>query len=128
VDYAALKSIHVTAVAVSGAGFVARGIGSLSGAGWVRSRAARTLPHLVDTLLLASAVALAWTLRLSPLSTPWLATKIACLVAYVALGSIALRRGPTPAIRAGAWIAALAVFGHIVAVAVTKQPLGLLGS
>jgi uncharacterized membrane protein SirB2 len=126
VDYLAVKLIHQGAVTLSIAGFLARGAGSLSGAAWVRSRTARTLPHLVDTVLLASAIALAWTLRLNPLETPWLAAKIVGLLVYIGLGMVALKPTRPRAVRAAAWLAALACFAQIVATALTKSPLGLL--
>ena len=93
--YAVLKAIHVGAVALSGAGFFARGLGMLAGARWVHGRLARVAPHLVDTTLLVSAVALAWTLRVSPLTDAWLAAKLIGLLAYVGLGLVALRFGRT---------------------------------
>jgi len=125
-DYASVKLIHQGTVALSIAGFFARGVASLAGAAWVRGRAARTLPHLVDSVLLGSAVALAWMLRLNPLDTPWLAAKIAGLLAYIGLGMVALQPTRPRALRAAAWIAALASFAQIVAIAITKSPLGLL--
>ena len=101
-SYAVLKAIHVGAVALSGAGFFARGLGMLAGARWVHGRLARVAPHLVDTTLLVSAVALAWTLRVSPLTDAWLAAKLIGLLAYVGLGLVALRFGRTRAVRATA--------------------------
>jgi uncharacterized membrane protein SirB2 len=125
-DYFVVKTLHQTAVALSLAGFFARGLGALRGAAWVRSRWAKTVPHAVDTVLLLSALTLAWMLRLTPASTPWLAAKIIGLVVYVGLGMIALRPGRPLGVRAAAWIAALATFGWIVSVAITKNPLGVL--
>ena len=125
-DYAALKALHQSAVALSFAGFFARGIGVLLGAAWVRGRPARTLPHLIDTVLLASALALAWMLRLTPGNAPWLVAKIAGLIAYIALGMLALRPGRPLALRGLAWLAALATFGWIVSVALSKDPRGFL--
>ena len=125
-DYATLKLVHQSAVALSVTGFFVRGLASFSGAGWVRSRAARTLPHAVDTVLLLSALTLAWMLRLTPGNAPWLLAKIVGLVLYVGLGVVALRPGRSVAVRATAWIAALATVGWIVSVAVTKNPSGFL--
>ncbi|MBY0368232.1 MAG: SirB2 family protein, partial [Burkholderiaceae bacterium] len=96
-----------------------------AGARWVRGRAAKTLPHLVDSVLLLSALLLAWMLRLTPDRAPWLLAKLVGLVLYVGLGVIALRPGRPLLMRAAAWIAALAVVGWIVSVAVTKSPLGV---
>ena len=127
-DYATLKLIHETAVTVSFAGFFARGAGMLYDAGWVRHRLARTLPHLVDTVLIVSAIGLAAVLRLTPASAPWLAAKIAGLFVYIALGMVALRFATSSKVRATAWVAAMLTFAWIVSVALTKDPRGFLGT
>jgi uncharacterized membrane protein SirB2 len=82
----------------------------------------------VDTVLLASAVALAYSLRLSPATAPWLLAKVVGLVAYIGLGTVALRFGRTRTTRIAAWAAALLVFGYIVSVAVSKDPRGPLAA
>ena len=125
-DYATVKTIHQSAVALSFAGFFARGLGAFSGAKWVRRRAALTLPHVVDSVLLLSALWLAWQLHLSLGEAPWLLAKIIGLLLYIGLGVLALRPGRPKAVRATAWVAALAVFGWIVSVALTKDPRGFL--
>ncbi|MEQ1806584.1 MAG: SirB2 family protein [Burkholderiaceae bacterium] len=125
-DYAALKLVHQGAVALSIGGFVARGIAALVEARWQRGRAARTLPHVVDTLLLASALGLAWMARLNPITTPWLMAKIVGLLLYIGLGMVALRPGLPRGVRAAAFLAALLCFGQIVAMAISKSPAGLL--
>lgn len=124
-DYAAIKLIHQTAVTLSVSGFFVRGAASLLGASWVRARMARTVPHLVDSLLLLSGLMLAWTLRLTPDRAPWLLAKLAGLVVYVGLGVVALRPGRPRGIRAAAWIGALGVVGWMVSVAILKHPLGV---
>ena len=124
-DYGTLKLIHQGAVALSFTGFFARGCGMLVSAEWVRGRAARTWPHIVDTVLLLSALMLAYRLRLTPANAPWLMAKIVGLVFYVGLGAVALRAGSRK-VRTSAWVAALLVYGYIVAVAISKDPLGPL--
>lgn len=125
-DYATLKLVHQIAVVLSIGGFLARGIAALAGAAWVRSRTARSLPHAVDTVLLISALGLAWTLRLNPLVTPWLLAKIVGLLLYIGLGMVALRPGLPRAVRAAALAAALPCFAQIVATAITKSAAGML--
>lgn len=131
-SYGTLKIIHVSAVALSFCGFTARGCGVVLDASWVRHRLTRVAPHVVDTVLLLSALGMLWTIRLSPWAAPWLRAKIIGLVVYIGLGSLALRqaragRAPRPrAVRLAAWLAAIAVFGYIVSVAFTKTPLGAL--
>ena len=126
-DYLTIRTIHESAVALSITGFFLRGAAGLAGAGWVRGRAAKTVPHVVDTVLLASAIALAWMLRLSPFAAPWLAAKIVGLVVYIGLGMVALKPGRPAGVRAAAWVAAMLVFGWIVSVAITKSPAGVFG-
>jgi uncharacterized membrane protein SirB2 len=125
-DYATLKLVHQTAVALSIGGFAVRGVAALLDARWLRSRAARTWPHVVDTVLLASALGLAWVLRLNPMTTPWLLAKIVGLLLYIGLGMVALRPGFPRALRAVALLAALLCFGQIAAMALNKSPAGLL--
>jgi uncharacterized membrane protein SirB2 len=123
-DYAALKLTHQLTAMLSVSGFFVRGVGSFAGAAWARGRIARTLPHLVDTLLLASALAMAWMLQLHPLTTGWLAAKIGGLLLYIVLGMLALRPGRPLPLRVASWVAALLCFGWIVSVALSKNPLG----
>lgn len=124
-DYVTIKLIHQTTVALSVTGFFVRGAASLVDAPWVRGRLAKTVPHLVDSVLLLSGLTLAWTLRLTPDRAPWLLAKLAGLVVYVGLGVLALRPGRPRAVRAAAWLGALAVVGWMVSVAITKHPLGI---
>jgi len=124
-DYFTVKLVHQVAVALSLTGFFVRGAASLASASWVQGRAAKTLPHLVDTILLVSALTLAWMLRLTPGNAPWLLAKIVGLVVYVGLGVVALRPGPPTALRSAAWVGALATAAWIVSVALTKNPLGV---
>jgi uncharacterized membrane protein SirB2 len=125
-DYALLKLVHQSAVALSALGFVARGLASLAEADWLRGRLARTLPHVVDSVLLASALGLAWTLRINPASAPWLLAKLIALPVYIGLGAVALRAGRPLVVRGAAGFAALFVLAWIVSVALTKSALGFL--
>ncbi len=127
-DYLAVKTLHEVAVLLSFCGFVARGGAAIAGAAWVRGRLARTLPHVVDTVLLASALTLVVIARLNPLTTPWLVAKILGLVAYIGLGTVALRPATPRGVRVTAWIGALLVFAWIVSVAFSKSPAGFLRS
>ena len=124
-DYASLKIVHVSCVAASYALFVVRGIWMMRESSHLQHRWVRIVPHLVDTLLLASAVALAVMSHQYPLANGWLTAKVAGLLIYIGLGTVALKRGKTRRVRVRAWLAAQAVFFYIVAVAITRQPLPL---
>jgi uncharacterized membrane protein SirB2 len=125
-DYLLLKHFHMTCAALSGGFFLVRGQWMLAGSPLLQRRWVKTLPHIVDSLLLASAVGLALWSRQYPGQMPWLTAKIVALVAYILLGSVALKYGRTKTVRAAAYAGALATFGYIVAVAVTKNPLFFL--
>ena len=125
-DYQTLKTIHIGAVALSATGFAMRGIAALQGAAWVRGRLAKTLPHVLDTLLLLSALSMLWMLRLNPLTTPWLLAKILGLLLYIGLGMVSLRPRFSVPLRTATWLAALLVLGWMVSVAVSKNPWGFL--
>ena len=125
-DYALLKTIHQSAVVISFAGFFVRGVGMLNDATWLRHRSVKTLPHVVDTILIVSAVWLAWILRLTPANAPWIGAKIIGLLVYIAVGMVAFRFGRTKGVRASAWIGAMLVFGYVVSVAIAKDPRGFL--
>lgn len=120
-DIVTLKAVHVGCAAISIVGFVARGIGMLRDSAWRHRRWIKIAPHVVDTLLLVSAIGLALAVRQYPFVHGWLTAKLLALIGYIVLGSIGLNYGPTKTVRLGTWLAALAVFGYIVGVAVTRQ-------
>lgn len=124
--YLALKHFHITCVVLSGAGFALRGAWALAGSPLARARLARVLPHVVDSCLLLSAIVLAWMAGQYPFVHGWLTAKIVGLLAYIGLGMVALKPGRAMAVRAGAFVAALATFSWIVSVALSKNPAGWL--
>jgi len=119
--YLAVRVLHVGCAALTIAGFAARGALMLRGSALLEHRFVRVAPHVVDTLLLASAVWLAWFLGQVPFVHGWITAKVLALLAYIVLGSIALKRGRTQRIRTGALAAALATAAYIVAVALTRD-------
>lgn len=123
IDYAILKLIHVGCVAVSYTLFVLRGAWMLLESPRLGQRWVRIAPHIVDSALLASAIAMAVAIRQYPLVAGWLTAKVVALTCYIALGMIALRYGRTRGVRVTAWLVAQAVFFYIVAVALTRNAL-----
>jgi uncharacterized membrane protein SirB2 len=122
-SYLALKHLHVTCVVLSGLGFGLRGIWMLVDSPLARHRLARILPHVVDTLLLGSALTMAWMSGQYPFVNGWLTAKLFGLIAYILLGVMALRRGRSKAIRARYLVLALMAYAYIVSVALTRNPL-----
>lgn len=121
-----LKSLHQATALVSISGFVLR-------LGWVarehrllRHRLTRILPHINDTLFLATGIGLAATLQQYPITHAWLTAKLAGLLVYIVLGVLAIRPGRSRPVRLGCGLAAVLVFGWIVSVAWLKHPAGAL--
>ncbi|MEK7768295.1 MAG: SirB2 family protein [Pseudomonadota bacterium] len=121
-SYAALKMIHVASVILSYLLFTLRGVWMMQDSSALQRRWVKIVPHVIDTVLLTSAIALAMTIQQDPLHNSWLSAKVAGLLFYIGLGMVALKRGKTRKVRITAWIAAHAVFFYIVLVALTKNP------
>lgn len=123
-DYQTIKHVHLSAAGLSLALFVLRGAWRTVSPERLAARWVRVVPHLIDTVLLVSALWLAW--QVGSGAAPWITAKVVALLAYIVLGSYALKRGRTPGIRAATFFAALATFGYIVSVALAKSPWGAL--
>lgn len=121
-SYLAIKHLHVTCIVLSGLGFCLRGFWMLSESPLRQHRLARVLPHVVDTLLLGSAVTMAWMSGQYPFVNGWLTAKLFGLLAYILLGMMALKRGRTLAIRRGYFCLALLSYAYIVGVALSRNP------
>lgn len=123
--YLEIKSLHVLCVVLSALGFVLRGFWMLADSPYLSRRWVRVVPHVVDTVLLGSAIALALMSAQYPLQQDWLTAKVAGLLVYILCGSMALRRGKTKVQRAGYFIAALLVLAYIISVALARSPYGV---
>ena len=120
--YFELKALHVAAVATSIGLFVLRAALRIADSRWLQRPVLRIAPHIVDSVLLASAVLLTLILHQYPFVDGWLTAKLLALVAYVVLGSIAIRRGRTPLVRGVALLGALVSVSYIVATALHHDP------
>jgi uncharacterized membrane protein SirB2 len=123
--YAQIKWVHVAAVICSGLLFALRGAAQLAGARWTMAAPLRYLSYAIDTTLLTAALMLATILHQYPFVHAWLTVKVLLLVVYIVLGSFALKRGRTHAIRLRYFMAALIVYLFIASVARAHDPLGL---
>lgn len=124
--YPQIKWVHVAAVMASGTLFLLRGL--LVQAGQARLGMAapvRYLSYTIDTTLLTAAFMLLTILPGAMFANGWLTAKIVLLVAYVILGSFALKRGRTPRVRLACYVAALAAFGFMYSIARAHHPGGI---
>jgi len=124
--YPEIRSTHIIAVLVSGALFLVRGTALQAGARWVMAPILRYGSYAIDTVLLGSAVLLCLILHQYPFVHGWLTAKVILLILYIVLGTLALRRGRTPGMRLGCFLAALLVYLYIISIARAHHPLGAL--
>jgi uncharacterized membrane protein SirB2 len=121
-SYAAIKTLHVSSVIISYLLFSLRSIWMIRGSTALKQRWVKITPHVVDSVLLASAVALAIRIHQDPIHDSWLSAKIVGLLLYIGLGMTALRFGKTRKAKILACVGAQFTFIYIVLVALTKNP------
>ncbi len=123
--YPQLKQGHVFLVTLSGSLFLLRGLGAVAGARWPGHAGLRVASVAIDTLLFAAGATLWFLLQLNPLRDHWLGAKLILLMAYVVLGSFALKRARSAGARVLFLTAALAVFATMIGIAIAHHPAGL---
>lgn len=122
-SYLAVKHLHMTCAALSGLLFLVRGLLMLRESPLLHRRWVNSSSHVIDTVLLGSALTMVVWSAQYPFVQGWLTAKVLAVVAYILAGAVALKRGKTKGIRTTAFIVALAIFAYIVKVALTKQPM-----
>jgi uncharacterized membrane protein SirB2 len=122
--YMAYKHFHLLMVVLSVSFLLVRFAMSLKPAAVLQTKFFKIAPHVIDTLLLLSAVMLMLTLQQYPFVNPWLTEKFLAVLAYIALGVMAFK-GRTAAIRWICFLGALGWLGLVLRVAITKQPVFL---
>lgn len=132
-SYFAIKHLHITCVILSISLFILRFYWHMNDSAQLQKKWVRIAPHIIDTLLLLSAISLAWISHQVPFVQAWLGAKIVALIVYIALGSMALKKtkphrrtksslnSQTRLISFLSFIAALCVFAYIVSVALSKK-------
>ena len=126
--YSLLRTIHISCISVSLCLFIFRGMLMLTNSAYLHKKWLRILPHCIDTLLLSSAILLTIILQQYPLMNSWLTMKLICLIIYIILGSIALKRGKTKQLRIIALLAAILIFLFMYSVARYHHFAGFLST
>lgn len=116
-----LKLIHISCAAISISGFVARGIFKLTAPRFLQQRWIKITPHIIDAILLTTAIILVIQTRQYPLVHGWVSAKILMLVVYIGFGMLTLRFAKNRLQTTFGFIGACLSFTYIIAVALTKQ-------
>ena len=120
-DFALVRSLHIATVGATLALFLLRYAWMLRESPRLQARWVKIVPHVNDSVLLASGIALALMIHQYPFVNAWLTAKFFALLAYIALGTLALKRARGKATRATSGLAALAVFAYLVMVATSQN-------
>ncbi|NOY63419.1 MAG: SirB2 family protein [Gammaproteobacteria bacterium] len=120
--YSPLKSLHISCAALSITLYLLRNYWMLRHSPLLNSIWARVVPHVIDTLFLASGILLTVIIGQYPFTNTWLSAKVVGLIVYIGLGFMAMRGG-TATTRTICFAASLLIFAYIVSVAVSKNAL-----
>ena len=118
--YTLIKNIHMTCAVLSITGFILRGIWMIRESDILSHRIVKILPHVIDALLLATALILVFIIDQFPFIHQWLTVKVIALVVYIVLGMAAFKWAKTKASKITYWLLAVVTFSYIVFVALTK--------
>ncbi|VAW95748.1 hypothetical protein MNBD_GAMMA21-1537 [hydrothermal vent metagenome] len=115
-----IKYIHVICAFLSISGFIYRGILKLTTPEKLSKKWLKITPHIIDTILLASAIYLVFITQQYPTLFNWVSMKIVALIIYIVLGLFALRFCKTRMSIIVSFLLAITVFTYIIFVARTK--------
>ncbi|MBT1444656.1 SirB2 family protein [Shewanella sp. JM162201] len=121
--YPVVKHLHLTLIAVSVLFFTVRFILKLKGSAVLDKKVMRIAPHIVDTLLLLSGLALAFIIKQYPFVDPWLTEKVLAVVAYILLGVMAMKSNRNIFFRVFAFLGAIAWVVYAAKIAMFKQAI-----
>ena len=115
----ALKHIHMTLAIITILGFLLRSVWLFKQSPSLQKKWVKISPHVIDTLLLASGIAL-WATWYGAVFQPWLIAKLVMIVVYIAFGIITFK-SRSKGLRAMAFTLAIISFASILYLARTKS-------
>lgn len=121
-----LKNLHMGLALLSIGGFILRFAWKQTGSAILEHKLTRILPHVVDSLFLIAGIWLAANIAQYPFRDPWMTSKVMGLLAYIVLGSLALKRAKTRPVQYLAFVSALLCFAWIGSVARSRDAWGFL--
>lgn len=124
--YAAFKHIHMNLALITLLFFLVRAFWAFQGSAMLQKKWVRICPHIIDTLLLLSAIGLVAQIHAYSGFHLWLTAKILGLIAYIVFATITLKKAKNTQQRALFLFLTLLSFGYVIAVAFSKNPLFFL--
>lgn len=121
--YMAMKHIHMTAVAISILFFIIRFAWLQFQSPLLQRKWVKITPHIIDTVLLASAIALCVIIQQYPIVNGWVTAKVIGVILYIVAGLWALKWAKQRGIQWIAFLVAISILAATAKVAITKQAL-----
>ncbi|WP_434359330.1 SirB2 family protein [Parasalinivibrio latis] len=122
--YMALKHTHMLAILLSVTLFIVRFFWVMRGSDMMQKKWVKVVPHIIDTVLLGTGVALIFVTGFYPFTPAglWLTEKLTCVLAYIALGFVALHYSRGALFRTFAFLGALGWVYAAASLAIHKVP------
>lgn len=121
--YMPLKHIHMSCALISVVFFSVRVMWAFQGSELLQKKWVKITPHIVDTLLLVSAIGLAFAWVQGGSLPAWISAKLVALVAYIFFGIMTLKKAKNMQQRFSYFALALLTFVYIVGVAFSKNAM-----
>lgn len=121
--YLSIKMLHISCAVISISGFIFRSMLVINASTYAQNRWIKVSPHIIDTVLLGSAVYLAINSQQYPIANTWLTAKIIGLLLYIGFGMIVMRFGTSLRQQLFGFVMALLSFSYIASVALTRNPI-----
>ncbi|MGF1683656.1 SirB2 family protein [Photobacterium minamisatsumaniensis] len=121
--YTAVKHLHMIAIALSVLLFVVRYFLMMANSTLNEKKFLKITPHVVDTVMLLSGVALILITGFMPFTEAgsWLTQKLSCVLAYIALGFFTLKIGSNKVFKTFAFLGSLGWVMAAANIAMTKS-------
>jgi len=116
-----IKLIHVSCALLSISGFLGRSILKFTAPQQLQQRWLKITPHIIDTVLLTTAILLVFQIHQYPFVDSWLTAKVLGLLVYIGFGLFTLRFARTRTQSLFGLIGACLSFSYIMSVAFTRQ-------
>ena len=124
--YLILKNSHMLLGLISFLFFLIRAIWTFQDSKHLHNKLVKILPHVIDTLLLSTAIALMLTIQQYPFSHSWLTGKIIALIAYIVFASVVIKYAKNHLQRCFYMTLAVLSFTYIVMTAISHNPFFFL--
>lgn len=121
--YTGIKHFHLLLIGLSVGLFLIRFILSEMKSPILQKKWLKILPHLVDTLLIVSAVTLCVLIEQYPFANAWVTEKLLALLLYVFMVTLALKMARTVFMKYIGLLGAISWVAFAGMVAVSKQPI-----